>query len=166
METQKSAVFFSSRPQLLLNQQFGFSFRSAGKVLLQSIESGHEVRKHWLHRSWWPSLCMPLSHHPSPKVRQERCMLLVSAQANSKQKENKMADCSLDSCAHTKTEFCVISPAFSQKTIASAVHHSCFTHYRCVCVFVSLCTFLHCPKHSQCHVRMHTGQNPLPHKLK
>lgn len=161
METQKSAVSFSSRLQLLLNQHFGFVFRSAVKAILQSIESGHKVRKHWLHRSWRPSLCMPLTHHPNPKVRQQRCTLLVSAQANSKQKENKMADCSLDSCAHTNTEFRVTSPAFSQKTIASAVHHSCFTHYRCACVYK--CVYISAlSQHSQCHVRTHTGQNPSP----
>lgn len=140
MDTQKSAVFFSSRAQLLLNEPFGLSFRSAVKVLLQSIESCHQVRKHWLHRSCWPPLPMPLSHQPNPKVRPERCTLLVSAQANSKQNENKVADCSLDSCAHTETDFRVISPAFSQKTIARAVHHSCFTHYRCACV--SKCVYV------------------------
>lgn len=115
IETQKSAVFFSSRPQLLLNQPFGFSFRSAGKVNLQSIESGHKASKHWLHPSWRPSLCRPLSPHPNPHVRQERCTLLVSAQA--KQQAERKQDGRLQSrllCSYSNWILCHLTSVQSE----------------------------------------------------
>lgn len=65
------------------------------------------------------------------------------------------------------THIGVLLPALSQKTIASAVHH-----LMRVCVYVRVtvhecvCAFLHCPKHSHCHVRMHIQHDPAQKKNK
>lgn len=103
---------------------------------------------------------MTLSHRPKPQLN-----LFLLRQTGSRRKTRRLT------AAWTQVLILkvnsVIHPAFSQKTTASAVHHSCFTHhYQCMCEYMVVCTFLHCPKHSYCHVWMHIEQNPLPHRLK
>lgn len=128
-----------------------------------------------------PSLCASLCYlhpglpHPNPP-KQEQCTLLNNflprQKLDSKQKSKTMADWSLDSRLNwiQSEHVGVVSPAFSQKTIASAVHHLMLhtRRYWCACVRVRtrVCVwvraFLHCPKHSHCHVRMHIQQKPIP----
>lgn len=131
-----------------------------GLVSFRSAVSGDQVKK-----GGRPGCSDPgrtrVSHHPNPKVKQERCMLHVSAQANSKQRENKMADCRLES---VKLNSALSHQRPSQKTIASAVHHSCFTHYRCACVYKCVYTSALSQTFSMSRQSAYRTE-PLPHNL-
>lgn len=134
-------------------------------------------------------LCMCLCTNPTsltqnPQLKQEQCTLLepFSAQAKIRQqaeiKDNGWLESRLlmfiSYWLKRWTHQCHFPPAFSQKTIASAVHHLmlhtplsvCVCVRECVqeCVCVRVCAFLHCPKHSHCQVRMQIHRTETPPK--
>lgn len=103
---------------------------------------------------------MTLAHRPKPQLK-----LFLLKQTGSRKKTRRLTAAWTQ--VLTLKVNSVIYPALSQMTTASAVHHSCFTHqYQCMCEYMGVCTFLHCPKHSYRHVWMHIEQKPLPHGLK